>query len=354
MKRFLLALAPLALTVLAGCDGGATCDLPGCLPPGDAPAGVFVVNQGNFASGNGTVGRYDPEAAALDSTDALGSILQSATLHEGRLYVTANTANRVDVFDAATFQRVDQIDVPSPRYVAFVSPTKAYVTSQFYDPARPSLVTVVNPQTGATLDTVQVGGYAEGIAVAGGRAYVATGAFGASPRVLVLDTAADAVIDTLDVGCTPRLVLAGGSSAVYVVCAGAAAGEDEVVVLAAATGAETARIPAGRVSTLGPGQEGFLAAAAGELYVARADETVLRIDTRTNAPAAVLGPFGTDPLGAVAYDADSGRLYVAHAPAGLEFIAGGYVTVHDRAGAEIGRFSSGGVAPGHLVLQPRD
>jgi YVTN family beta-propeller protein len=352
MKRFLL-LGLLALPPLAGCDGDAVCDSsdPDCQPPPADADAVFVVNQGNFSSGNGTVGRYDPTSGEVDSTDALGSLLQSATLYDGRIYVAANTGNRVDVFDAATFQRVLQLPVASPRYLAFVSPTKAYVTSQFYDfggAVRPDLVTVVNPQTGATLDTVQVGGNAEGIAVVVGRAYVATGAFSESENVVVLDTATDAVIDTIDVGCAPRLVLADAEGDVFVVCTGGAS--DEVVVLDGATGAEEARIAVGAVSTLGPGQEAFLEPQVNELYVARADRTVLRIDTRTNAVERTLGPFGTDALGAIAYDAPAGRLYVAHAPAGGEFTLGGYVTAHDYEGAEVGRFSAGGVAPSHLVV----
>ena len=337
---------------IAGCDGSATCDT-GCGPPGADDIEVFVVNQGNFASGNGTLARFHPERAVVDSTAALGGLVQSATLHGGRLYVTVNTAGRIDVFDATTLTRVLQIPVASPRYIAFVNDTKAYVTSQFYDfggSVRPDLVSVVNPQTGALLDTVQVGGNAEGIGIVGARAYVAVGAFSESQNVVVLDTATDTVIDTIDVGCSPRFALPDGDGDVFVICAGAAAGEDEVVVLDGATGAEEARVPAGTVFTVGPGQDAFLSTAAHELYVAQTSGLMLRIDTRTHEPL-LFGTFGADPIGAVAFDASSDLLYVAHAPSGLEFVAGGYVTVHDRAGAEVARFRSGGIAPSHLITR---
>jgi YVTN family beta-propeller protein len=353
MKPHLAVFLALALTTLGGCDGAATCDV-GCGNPDDDLTEVFIVNQGNFSAGNGSLARFHPEALRVDSTAALGGLLQSATLHGGHLYVTVNTSNRVDVFSADGLNRVRQIAVAAPRYIAFVSDSKAYVTSQFYDfggSVRPDLVTIIDPLSGATLDTVQVGGNAEGIGIVGSRAYVATGAFSESNLVVVMDTATDAVIDSIDVGCAPRLALPDAEGDIFVVCASGGFGADEVVVLDGSTGVEEARIPAGTIATLGPGQDAHLAASAHELYVARVDGTILRIDTRTNTVASPLGPFGPDPIGAVAYDAASGRLYVAHAPAGLEFVAGGYVSVHDRAGAEVARFRSGGIAPSHLITR---
>jgi len=350
MTRLQLLTLLLASALVAGCDTAEPCDAD-CGPAGEAE--VFVANQGNFTAGNGTLARFDPRDGVVDSTAALGGLLQSATLHDGRVYVAVNTANRVDVFDAATLVRVQQFTVPSPRYIAFTGVDRMYVTSQFYDfggSVRPDIVNVVDRATGAVLDTVQVGGNADGIAVVGLRAYVATGAFSETQNVVVLDTATDDVIATIDVGCAPRLALPDADGDVFVICA-SVAGPDEVVVLDGASGAEEGRIPTGAIGTVGFAQDAHLAPPANELYVAQTDGRVLRIDTRTNAVTATLGPFGADPVGAVAYDADTERLYVAHAPAGSEFTAGGYVTVHDRAGTEVGRFRSGGVAPSHLITR---
>ncbi len=360
--RALLPAALLALGALSlsACDSTESCDSESggasCLPVADF---AVVVNQGNFTEANGTLGRFDRSGTAgADSTASLGSLLQSAAYSpsDGRLYVTANTAGRLDVFtsdDALGLQRVAQIAVESPRYVAFVSATKAYVTTQLYD--RPSVVTVVNPQTGAATGTVEVGGFAEGVAVAGGRAYVATGAFSASTEVVVLNTGTDAVVDRIDVGCAPRLVLtdAGLVSAspdVFVVCSGADA--DEVVVLDAATGAVERRLAVGgTVSTAGPGQDADVALVGGAvvLFVARADGTVAYFSADGGAVTTIT-VGGTDPIGAVAYEPDRGELYVTRVPG---FSVGGYVTVHSLGGTEVTRFSSGGIAPSQVVFRTR-
>jgi len=260
LRSPLLLLALGALT-LSACDGNEPdpCDVPAnCRPD------VLVANQGNFTEANGTLAAYNPASGAVDSTAALGSLLQSVTQGpDGFFYVTANTAGRVDVFDAAAGgvpTRVGQIAVQAPRYVAFVSRQKAYVTTQLYD--APSLVTIINPQTQAATGTIEVGGFAEGITVLGDRAYVATGAFSATQEVVVIETETDAVIDRIDVGCNPRLVLSENAGIpplpVFVVCSGAA--DDEIVVLNGETGAELRRISVGgAINTAGPGQDASLA-----------------------------------------------------------------------------------------------
>ena len=350
LRSPLLLLALGALT-LSACDGNEPdpCDVPAnCRPD------VLVANQGNFTEANGTLAAYNPASGAVDSTAALGSLLQSVTQGpDGFFYVTANTAGRVDVFDAAAGgvpTRVGQIAVQAPRYVAFVSRQKAYVTTQLYD--APSLVTIINPQTQAATGTIEVGGFAEGITVLGDRAYVATGAFSATQEVVVIETETDAVIDRIDVGCNPRLVLSENAGIpplpVFVVCSGAA--DDEIVVLNGETGAELRRISVGgAINTAGPGQDASLAFVEGALtlFVARLDGAVVRIPTASGTVMPI--PIGGTPIGAVAFDPASERLYVARVPG---FALGGFVTVHDLTGAETARFSSGGVAPSHFAFRP--
>src|SRR5690554_3948406 len=170
MKRLFLLLLPILL--LVGCDSSDPAPEP-------VAATVLVASQGNFSDGDGSVTAYDPEAGtAAEVLGDLGSIIQSIELAGDRLFVLANSGGRVEVFDPSGSTRIGRIEVASPRYLTLVSAGKAYVTSLLYD--RPSEVIVINPNTLARLDTIEVGGWAEGIAVAHGRAYVATGAFGAS------------------------------------------------------------------------------------------------------------------------------------------------------------------------------
>jgi hypothetical protein len=81
------------------------------------------------------------------------------------------------------------------------------------------------------------------------------------------------------------------------------------------------------------------------------DKRVARIDTDgtggENGVAATLDVGGSDPIGAVGYDAAAGELYVGRASAQAPFTQRGSVTVHRRDGERVGRFEAGN-APAYI------
>jgi outer membrane protein assembly factor BamB len=346
MRYLLLLVLPLLLVACdsatdVGCDNDADCPL--------TTSAVLVANQGNFSDGDGSVTGYDPETeTATERIGGLASIIQSLALSGDRLFVAANTGGRVEVRSARSGERLGQVEVESPRYVASAGLNKAYVTSLRYD--RPSEVVVFDPATQEVTDTVEVGGFAEGLAVSHGRAYVATGAFGASTEVVVLDIETDEIVERIDVGCVaPRFVLADGDGEIWVFCAGSPEADGEILILDAASGDEVARLAVGgRIETAGPGQDAFVSVPTREVYVVRDGASVLRFDASMNALLAELD-LGGAPIGAVAYDARTERLYVGRADPDNPYTAAGTVTIHDRAGAEVGRFNAG-VLPSHIVF----
>lgn len=350
----LLALLTLLLFVTAGCD----------LLGGDdgederVTEGIYIANQGDFGTGNGSVTRYDPSTGAVATpVSGLGTIIQSIALYDDALYVLSNTGSRVDVFDAEGSARIGQIPVTNPRYMAAVSPTKAYVTSQLY--SGPSMVTIVNPQTLARVDSIIVGGSAEGIALVGKRAFVATGAFGATSEVVMIDTDRDAVVQTIDVDCdAPRYVEADSDGEVWVFCAGTTLFDENwnpvgqtngaIRVLDGDSGAIVKRIHVdGRIASAGPGQDAFFSPEAELLFAVKNGDRILRFNTRTNELLGEFGPVAGDPIGAVAFDAASNRLYLGRVPGYTEQ---GAVTVHDLAGTEIAQMTAG-IAPAYIALR---
>lgn len=345
--RYLLLLALPILLVACDSDDPAPdeCLEGDCLPP---PATVFVGNQGNFTAGDGSVTVYDPERdEATEPITDLGSIVQSVTAAFGRLYVTANSGGRVEVYEttSGSYERVGRVEVENPRYVALDGDNgRLYVTSQLYD--RPSEVIVADAATFEVLEAVQVGGFAEGIAVAGDRVFVATGAFGATQEVVVLDAATNAVAQRIDVGCTaPRSLALDADGEVWVFCAGTPATDDapevesEVVVLEAATGEVVTRIAIdGRIDTAGPGQDAY-APLGLHLFAVRDQDTLLRFDTVSNTLEDTI-PLEGDPIGAVAFEPVYERIYVGRVPG---FDVAGSVTIHELEGTQVGQFGAGAV-----------
>jgi DNA-binding beta-propeller fold protein YncE len=125
---------------------------------------------------------------------------------------------------------------------------------------------------------------------------------------------------------------------VFVLCSDTS----EAVVLEGNTGDELTRLDLpGSPSTVGPGQPGFFAADAEELYVVTSRDRLVRINTATNEVGPTLGPFEGAPIGAVGYDAIREELYVGRVPG---FTEEGTVTIHERGGTQTGSFQAG-VAP---------
>jgi DNA-binding beta-propeller fold protein YncE len=360
----LLVLA-LLLTGLAGCDLFGNSD-------DDAPisTGVFVGNQGNFSDGNGSVTTYDPESglSTARAISDLSSIVQSVAVEGGVLYVTGNTADRLFRFDASTRQPLPGVDVFSPRYLA-VEEGRAFVTSLFARPGTFSggRLTAVDLASGAVVDSVVfepgVLDNPEGVAVSGGRVFVAGHGFGSGSSIASLPvddlSATPQLVDAECVG--PRSISADAEGELWIVCTGRTLfdanftpiGEEAGAVhVMRPDGAIVARFALdGRASTSGPGQEAFYSAQAQELLVVVGSARVLRFDTSANQLAGqVVLPASEQPIGAVGLDATRDRLYVARTAG---FDQSGYVTVHaGEGGDELARFQAG-VAPTSIAFDLR-
>lgn len=337
-RLLLLTFAMVLSTALVGCDLLGTEDED----PATVTSGVFVANQGQFMQGNGSVSVYNPRTDSVSSPaiTGLNSIVQSVNLHNDRLYLTANTAGRLDVFAPSSLNLTGQVtqELPSPRYVAFPDDRTAYVTNLFDD------VSVVDLMSNTVTDTIVTGGSPEGITVAGNRVYTALGAFDASSEVAVLDPSADTVSTTIDLGCTARFVLADAQDEVFALCNGSQTGQ--AVVLDGTQEQARLSLP-DSVGTAGPGQDAHYAPSAELLHVVIGQNRLVRINTETNEIVETIGPLQNDPIGAVAYDANRQELYVGRVPS---FTDEGTVTIHERDGARIGSFPAG-VLPTYITIR---
>ncbi|MCD4681660.1 MAG: hypothetical protein K8R86_00140, partial [Bacteroidales bacterium] len=100
-------------------------------PPPDSSGyseGVFIVNEGPFQTGTGTVTYLSRDGSGIEdhifqkanNLIPLGNIVQSMTLIEDKVYIAVNNANKIEIVSLKTFQSVQTLEnITSPRYIAF-------------------------------------------------------------------------------------------------------------------------------------------------------------------------------------------------------------------------------------------
>lgn len=369
-KRSIILLALLLLPPLF-----AGCDLLGTDDEGDdrlVTARVIVGNGGNFGDQTGSLTLYDPETgeAVTPASLQLDAFITALGLHEEQLYVVLNTSftsGRVDVVDLGLMEVVEQYTGLGPvRTIAF-DEGEAYLPT--HSPAAIDTVTVLDLDQAAVVDDgIPVGDYPEGVAVVGGRAYVANaGLGGAATTLTVIDTATDQAVGTLDLGCDgPAETMVDDQGELVVACTGHTTYDaqynpiiesyGQIVFVDTENGQVVDRIELDRQTGSANNSQGAYYSSAEEEAYVLAGDVVYRVDTEANTLAGTLAVPETPGyvgLTAVAYDADADRLYLgrfAEGAQGMDYTADGLVLVLDRGGEEVARFQAG-PSPSHIVLQ---
>ena len=171
--------------------------------------GLFIVNEGNFMYGNASLSYYDTKTRQVENAVftrangiSLGDVAQSMTIRDGIGWIVVNNSGVIFAIDINTFKVIGQITgFTSPRYIHFLSDTKAYVT-QLWD----NRICIVNPQT------CEITGYIPTPLPAGSESteqmvqygqYVFTNCWSYDDKILVIDTETDTAEGYIQVGKQP-------------------------------------------------------------------------------------------------------------------------------------------------------
>ncbi|APG59711.1 YncE family protein [Christiangramia salexigens] len=124
------------ILILYSCSEDTDC----CPQPANSNAyetGIFVLNEGNFGSGNSTVSFIDEENGVQESqifksvnSVALGDTGQSIKLYEGLAIIVLNVSNKIELVNRYTFKSVGSIEanLSNPRYAEVIN-DKIYVSN---------------------------------------------------------------------------------------------------------------------------------------------------------------------------------------------------------------------------------
>lgn len=185
--------------------------------------GIFIVNEGPFQSGTGTITYFDPDSNLVkqdifETVNArpLGNIAQSMTLYDGKGFIVVNNAGKVEVVDIATFKSVATIsNLINPSQFLVIDDSKAYVSDWI------GHIAVVDLKSNTVSRTIPAGAGPDAMVKSGNNVYVAnSGGLGIDSTVTVIDFNTDNVVKVIHVGDVPTGMAADGNGRIWVMCKG--------------------------------------------------------------------------------------------------------------------------------------
>lgn len=169
-------------------------------------AGVFVINEGNFMASNASLSFYNYKDATVQNgifasvnNIPLGDVPTSMLIQDNQAFITLSNSGKIYVIDPVTCKLTGKITgLNSPRYIQFISPTKAYVTN-----VMSSQIDIINPQTLTINGNIPLipGQFAEQMVLKDGFVYTNLWSYGT--HMLKIDANTDKVVDSLKLGIQP-------------------------------------------------------------------------------------------------------------------------------------------------------
>lgn len=188
--------------------------------------GAWIVNEGAFQFGNGSVGFIKRDGSHFDNVfkkvnnRPLGDVFQSMSSYENFYYMVINNSQRIEIADQ-DMKSIGSIEgFNSPRYFTALSNNKAYV-SDFAAEG----IWVVNPAEKKIIKKIAYNpsnsGYSpswtEQMYLNGNTLFVC-GVY--NGEILVINTTNDEITDTIKVGTQPQWITKDNSGKLWVLCNG--------------------------------------------------------------------------------------------------------------------------------------
>lgn len=176
--------------------------------------GLYVACEGNFQYGNATLSFYNPVTDSVSNElfykangMKLGDVAQSMTMHDGKLWIVVNNSHVIFSVDANTLKETGRIvNLPSPRFIHFITDEKAYVT-QLWD----NRIYIVNPRNHRITGSIEVpgmnreSGSTEQMVQCGKYVYCTCWSY--QNKVLKIDSETDRIVAQAPVGLQPKSIV---------------------------------------------------------------------------------------------------------------------------------------------------
>ena len=183
--------------------------------------GVFIVNEGNFMGGNGSLSFFSYDSMKIYNDlfyqvngRPLGDVPNSILIYKDKIYVVVNNSGKIEVIDQSTLESKATINkLISPRQMEIVGENKAYVSSLYSDS-----VAIINLTDNSISGYINLRRSSESIIITGDKAFISNRTEG--NEIMVINTLNNQVIDSVEVGIEPESMVIDKDHKIWALCNG--------------------------------------------------------------------------------------------------------------------------------------
>ena len=186
--------------------------------------GIFIVNEGPFGNGTGTISFLKRDGSGLTNeiyqkanlSLPLGSIVQSMTVIGDKAYIVVNDANKIEIASSKTFESIQTLEnVSSPRYI------KSGENGKFYVSCWDNTVKIYNTDDTGSIGQINVGTGPEKMLLDDQKLWVLNqGGFSIDSTISIIDITTAQVINTVDIYPKPTGINQDKNGNIWVICSG--------------------------------------------------------------------------------------------------------------------------------------
>jgi hypothetical protein len=183
--------------------------------------GVYIVNEGNFRGGNGSISFYSYDSTKMYNDlffkingRSLGDVPNSMAIRGDKAYIVVNNSGKIEIANQKTLESTGIISkLKSPRNIGFVNDNKAYVSSLYSDS-----LAIINLLNNSISGYINLRRTSESIGIVGNKAFISYWTEG--KEIMVVNTLNDKVTDSIQVGIEPESMAFDKYGRLWVLCNG--------------------------------------------------------------------------------------------------------------------------------------
>ncbi|MGK0389747.1 MAG: hypothetical protein ACI94Y_002492 [Maribacter sp.] len=314
--------------------------------------GIFIVNEGQFGVGNGSISYYDDEAdsTALEIFQAinnrpLGDVVQSISFHNDYAYIVVNNSNKVEVVNANTFEEVATISgLVLPSHFMGINDNKGYV-SQWGWNGKSGSIQIIDLNSNMVIDSIVTGSSGPNkMYMFNDKVYVGhNGGFGFDESFFIVNPVNDAIIETISTNYNPDEMAIDANGNLWVLSKGYFdfITNDSYTAFLTAYDSDHNILKDFELSSNYP-SDLFMSADEDQLFFILNGEV---LSVNPNSSTLDITVVANDAyFYSLGYDASEKKLYVGDA---VDYVSQGNVRVYDESGSLLNTINAG-VVPGEI------